>query len=94
MSKDSQDMFDLWTLVHFTSGLSLGLLLHTVPLSQQLMICGLIGVGWELWENSSSGIEWWQKHGHKEYAGDSTANLVTDVLVMVLGTWFINQKGN
>ena len=85
-----QVLFDFWSLVHFTSGV----LLWKIGIEANIALMILIVA--ELLENYGGGVavfNWlgrnfgWIKifEGQTEYKGDSTGNMVSDIIIGTLG---------
>lgn len=87
-----QVLLDLFSIIHFLSGLILYLLGFEFVVAFGLLVI------FEVWENSNAGTAFWRKYmarvfpSQRSYYGDSWGNLIADIVVGVLGyfvgVWF------
>ena len=89
---------DFYSIIHFMSGFLLGIWFE----SDGFFIVLSILVAWEVIENSSRGTAFWRKYlslllpgdDQANYYGDSWGNLITDIIIGMIGyyvaiTWVI-----
>ena len=87
--QESQHLLDIYSATHALHGILLYFVIWLigrgrVPAAVGLIVAMLLESGWELWENSNSIIDRYNKAG-VVYAGDSIINSVGDLLMMMLG---------
>jgi len=87
---------DFYSIFHFFSGFLLGIWLVDWPIALMAL------VAWEIFENSSRGTKFWSEYmnllmpgeDQLHYVGDSWGNLITDIVIGMIGyyvaiTWVI-----
>jgi hypothetical protein len=87
-----QVLLDLFSIVHFISGIILYLIGFEFVVAFGILII------FEVWENSELGTSFWRKYAsriwpsQRNYVGDSWGNLIADIVVGSLGyfvgVWF------
>ena len=83
-------LFDSWSLVHLSSSFILFNIIN-IFVKNKLFCClitFILGIIWELFENSKYGIcEAQEIHKFIDYFGDSTINIIGDVISNFLGIY-------
>lgn len=99
MAGESDEIFDIWSILHMTTGLIvISILISLLGCKWYVFGTGVIlHQIFELWENSQHGIDFWNKPniikvvdklpglGFTEYAGDTATNSASDTLFFTFG---------
>ena len=81
-------LLDSWSFIHFNSMFIIFNILNLIfDIKKSIILSVIIGISWELFENSNIGIKFWNKHNYPEYNGDSFINIIGDIIVDLLGIY-------
>lgn len=82
---ERSDLFDKWSVAHFSIWFLIGKSKMFTPFT--FLIANVV---WEIWENTDTGIQWWNDRGQTEYTGDSLLNSITDIMWGYIGFYLGN----
>ena len=91
----NRQIFDVYSFSHITHGILLFLIFDhfNVNISLALILTIVIETIWEILENTPYWVKKWRrKKEYKNYTGDSIVNIISDIVLCILGFYIAYES--